>query len=229
MPPVEVGARFGITVAGLAVPGLTRPLSLRVPIGRVRAVVIAKRSVARAVADAVTGLTAPPGQVSVTGPAGGLVRLVPSDGALLPHLTVLENILATPRRRRRFPADAEQEVRARAAGYGLDGLLDRYPHEIRAGSRRMTALARALRARPDAVVLEDDPDLPTWGALLAPTWRGYQIRPGTAGHDQPHTPDLLGGVATLLIVPSRDRAFGFDSRPLVSLNGTVTGDPNSAG
>lgn len=217
MPPVEEGARFGITVAGLDVPGLSRPLSLRVPIGRVRAVVIAKRSVARAVADAVTGVTPQPDQVSVTGPAGGRVRLVPSDGALLPHLTVLENILATPRRRRRFPADAEQEVRARAAGYGLDGLLDRHPHEIRAGSRRMTGLARALRARPDAVVLEDDPDLPTWGALLAPAWRGYQVRPGT---DQPRTPDLLGGVATLLIVPSRDRAFGFDSRPIVSRNGT---------
>ncbi|HEY1572250.1 MAG TPA: hypothetical protein VGG05_12970 [Pseudonocardiaceae bacterium] len=220
MPPVEVDAGFGISVAGLDLAGLSRPLSLRVPIGRVRAVVIGKRSVAHAVADAVTGVTPRPDQVTVTGPAGGRVRLVPSDGALLPHLTVLENILSTPGRHRRIPDDVDHEVRAKAAGFGLDGLLDRHPHEIPAGRRRMTGLARALRARPDALVLEDEADLPTWGALLASAWRGYQVRPGPVTHAEPRTPDLLGGVATLLIVPSRDRALGFDSRPLVSRGGT---------
>lgn len=229
MPPVEVGARFGISVAGLDVPGLSRPLSVQVPIGRVRAVVISDRSVARAVADLITGVTTTPEQVSITGPAEGRVRLVPPDGALKPHLTVLQNILSTPRRRR-IPADAELEVRAKAASFGLDGLLDRYPHQIPAGRRRMTALARALRARPDALVLEDDADLPTWGSQLATAWRGYQVRSGAVAHDQPRTPDLLGGVATLLIVPTKDRAFGFDARPLVSLDAaTGTGGHHGAG
>lgn len=223
MPPVGVGARFGISVAGLDVPGLSTPLTVRVPIGRVRAVVIADRSVARLVADLITGVAAVPEQVSITGPAGGRVRLVPPDGALHPHLTVLQNILST-HRRRRIPADAELEVRAKAASFGLDGLLDRYPHQIPAGRRRMTALARALRARPDALVLEDHADLPTWGSQLATAWRGYQIRPGSIADGQPRTPELLGGVATLLIVPSKDRAYGFDPRPVA-----VTGEQHRAG
>jgi hypothetical protein len=229
MPAVEVDARFGIRIAGLDLPGLTRPVSLRVPIGGVRAVVIAGRRVARAVADAVTGVTPRPDQVSVGGPAGGLVRLVPPDGALLPHLTVLENILATSLRRGRIPADAEQEVRTRAAAFGLDGLLDRYPHQILAGRRRMTGLARALRARPDALVLEDDAGLPSWGTLLATPWRGYQVRPGSVARHRPDTPDLLGAVATLLIVPSGDRAFGVDPNPVVALEPTGTGDHHRAG
>jgi ABC-type uncharacterized transport system YnjBCD ATPase subunit len=212
----EVGEMVGIELAGLLIPGLAEPLSLTVPTGRVRAIVSPVWQVRRAVADAVTGVAALPGRVSITGPADGRRRLVPVDGALLPHLTVLENIISTRRSaRERHAPEIEQEVRAKAAGFGLDGLLDRYPHEIPVGRRRMTGLARALRARPDALVLEDDEELPTWGALLATAWRGYQVRPGDSDHDEPRTAELLVGVATLLIVPTQDRAKAFDTDPLV--------------
>jgi ABC-type thiamine transport system ATPase subunit len=186
-----------------------------VQIGRVRAVVSPVRRVGRALADAITGVTPMPDRVSITGPAEGEVRLVPSDGALLPHLTVLQNIIAS----RRHEPDAAQDIRTRAPSYGLDGILDRYPHEIQAGRRRMTGLARALWARPDAVVLEDDPDVPSWGALLAPAWRGYQVRPA---HHEALTPELLMGVATVLIVPTRDRARALDPHPLVLDRGTTS-------
>ena len=75
----------GIEVDELDVAGLCGLLSLRVPAGQMRAIVVPRRRVARAIADAVSGLT-PSDRVTVT----GRVRLVPSDGALLPHLTVLE-------------------------------------------------------------------------------------------------------------------------------------------
>lgn len=202
----------GIEVVGLDVAGLCHPLSLSVPTGVVRAVVIGDQHVARAVADAVTGITPTPA-VTISGPAHRRVRLVPSDGALLPHLTVLQNILAA-RPSTRHTDQAEQEVRAKAAGYGLDGLLDRYPHEIPVGRRRMTGLARALQGRPNALVIEDDPATPSWGALLATAWRGYQVRPDGSTRDGPRTPELLAGVATLLIVPTVDRATAFDADPI---------------
>lgn len=178
------------------------------------------RRVARALADVITDITPMHDRVSITGPAGGVVRLVPSDGALLPHLTVLENIVSS----RRYEPAVAQDIRTRAPKYGLDGILDRYPHEIQAGRRRMTGLARALWARPDAVVLEDDTDVPSWGALLAPAWRGYQVRPGGATRELPRTPELLMGVATVLIVPTRDRAGALDPSPLVLDRGASGAD-----
>lgn len=145
---------------------------------------------------------------------------MPSDGALLPHLTVLQNIMAS----RRHDPDVAQEIRTRAASFGLDGILDRYPHEIQAGRCRLAGLARALWAWPDAIVLEDDTDVPSWGALLAPAWRGYQIRSGVWANDQPSTPELLRRVATVVIVPTRDRARALDPNPLVLDRGTTSAD-----
>jgi hypothetical protein len=217
----------GIELTELEVSGLSGPLSLSVPVGRIRAIVSSAPYIGRAVADAITGISPSGGRVSITGPAEGRVRLVPTDGGLLPHLTVLENIISTRRSaRRRHMVDAERELRAKAASYGLDGLLERYPHEIPVGRRRMTGLARALRARPDALVLEDDLGLPTWGALLATAWRGYQIRTDSAGDDGPRIPDLLIGVATVLIVPTADRAYALDAHPVV-LADQVTGKQRS--
>ncbi len=212
---------FGVEVAGLEVAGLDGALSLNVPIGRVRAIVSPERRTARAIADMLTGLVPARGRVSVTGPSGDKRRLVPSDGALLPHLTVLENIIPSGQ------DGHEPAWRAKAAGFGLDGLLDRYPHEIPVGRRRMTGLARALHALPDAVVMEDDLEMPSWGALLATVWRGYEVRSGDGGGAEPRTPDLLVGVATVLIVPTVERARDFDAHPIVVAS-EKGGDPGRA-
>lgn len=198
----------GVELTKVAVAGVGVPLTLSVPVGRVRAIVSPDRRVARAVADAITGFPPGPG-VSITGEStdGRPVHLVPADGALLPHLTVLDNIIRTDRpsdRRRR--AEAEREVRARATEYGLDRALGCHPHEIAVDRRRMAGLARAMRGRPVAIVLEDDLGLPTWGALLAKQW---------PPPSDPPTPSLLLGVATVLIVPTKDRAAGLDADPVV--------------
>jgi len=71
------------------VPGL--PDRLRVDVGEQRAVVVPQATDRRRLADVVTGLDEPPPGALVL--AGGAVRLVPAEGGLLPHLTVLDNVM----------------------------------------------------------------------------------------------------------------------------------------
>ncbi|MQA86102.1 MAG: ATP-binding cassette domain-containing protein [Streptosporangiales bacterium] len=137
------------------------------------------------------------------------VRLVPSDGGLLPNLTVLRNILYTECVVERRPREhREKEVRhSTAIAYGLNDVLDRYPYEITVGRRRMAGLARALRADPSVVVLEDDLDAPTWAALL-----GAQKAGGRETHG-------LSGVAVVLVTSDLVRIQGLDAPALMFQGG----------
>lgn len=179
----------GLRLEGVSVSGV--PERVRIDVGERRALVVAEDGQARRLADLVTGLEGPPPGCTVN--AGGRVRLVPAEGGLLPHLTVLGNVLHGHRTNRGAPrTTAEEECRAAAGRCGLDDVLDRYPHEITPGRRRLAGLARALRARPAVIVLEDAAGLPTWGSLLEPD----------------RDPELLSA-ALLLITDSTERATGF--------------------
>ncbi|HEY3556929.1 MAG TPA: hypothetical protein VGL05_05690 [Kribbella sp.] len=172
------------------VPGM--PGRLWIDVGEQRAVVVPQAADRRRLADIVTGLEeAPPGAIVL---AGGAVRLVPAEGGLLPHLTVLGNVahghLTTASITKQ---EARERSRVLANGCGLEDVLDRYPHEITPGRRRLTGVARALSAYPKAIVLEDADGLPTWGSLLS-------IRPNPE----------LASVALLLITTSTTRTTGFD-------------------
>ncbi|MGW7679364.1 hypothetical protein ACWGID_01405 [Kribbella sp. NPDC054772] len=172
-----------------SVPGL--PERLRIDVGEQRAVVVPNVSDRRRLADIVTGLDEPPTGAIVL--AGGLVRLVPAEGGLLPHLTVLDNVIHGHRTAHPVTKQAAREQsRVMATNCGLEDILDRYPHEITPGRRRLTGVARALSAYPRVIVLEDATGLPTWGSLLS-------IRPN---------PDLPS-VALLLITTSTTRTTGF--------------------
>ena len=179
----------GLLLERLRIPGL--PATIRIDVGDQRALVVPDPGSARRLADLATGLDEPPGLGTVR--AGGAVRLVPAGGGLLPHLTVLGNIVhghcSTHRVTRRAAAD---ECRATASRCGLDDVLDRYPHEITPGRRRLAGMARALRAHPAAIVLEDAAGLPTWGALLR-----FDLNP-----------ELLSA-ALLLITTDESRTSGF--------------------
>jgi ABC-type thiamine transport system ATPase subunit len=170
-------------------PGL--PAQLQLAIGKQLALVVADAATARFAADLITGLEDPP--VDVVVKAGGPVRLVPAEGGLLPHLTVLGNVVhghtVTHRVTRRA---AEEESQMTAGLCGLGDVLDRYPHEITPGRRRLAGLARALRADRAVIVLEDAAGLPTWGSLLQ-----YKANP------------LLKSAALLLITTDNARTDGF--------------------
>ncbi|MEV6410753.1 hypothetical protein [Kribbella sp. NPDC051718] len=151
----------GLLLDGL--PGL--PQRLQLVRGEQRALVVPDATTARLLADLITGPDKPPPDATID--CSGDIRLVPAEGGLLPHLDVLGNIVhghtVTHRVTRRA---AEEESRETAARCGLGDVLDRYPHEITPGRRRLAGVARALRAHPTAIVLEDAAGLPTWGSLL---------------------------------------------------------------
>jgi ABC-type nitrate/sulfonate/bicarbonate transport system ATPase subunit len=177
----------GLLLEGL--PGI--PRQLRIDVGEQRALVVTNAAAARRVADVVAGLDEPPqGAVVKT---SGEVRLVPAEGGLLPHLTVLGNVVhghtVTHRVTRRAAAD---ECRVTATRCGLEDVLERYPHEITPGRRRLAGVARALRAHPAVIVLEDAAGLPTWGSLLR----------------FDHNPELWSA-ALLLITTDPARTTGF--------------------
>ena len=170
-------------------PGL--PQRLRVDVGEQRALVMPSAATARRLADVLIGVDDPPDRAVVK--AAGTVRLVPAEGGLLPHLTVLGNVVhghtVTHRVTRKA---AEEESRVTASRCGLEDVLDRYPHEITPGRRRLAGVARALRAHPSVIVLEDAGGLPTWGSLLR----------------FDHNPELWSA-ALLLITTNASRTAGF--------------------
>lgn len=140
----------------------------------------------------------------------GTCRLVPAEGGLLPHRTVLGNLVHGNRIGRIIPrATAVEEIALTAAGCGLDDVLERYPHEITAGRRRIAGLARALCGLPTVttVVLEDAPDLPAWPNLL----------------EGVHAPELYS-VALLLLTHDAGRAEGFTVA--VTESASPQGDPD---
>jgi ABC-type taurine transport system ATPase subunit len=176
----------GLRLESVPVDGV--PERVVIEVGEQRAVVVDEP---RELADLVTGLAEPPDGCRIQ--AAGRVRLVPSDGGLLPHLTVLGNIVHGHRTKPNAPkTDTLMECRAAARRCGLDDVVDRYPHEITAGRRRLAGLARALRAHPAVIVLEDTAGPPTWGSLL----------------DYDRDPELLSA-ALLLITDDAERTRGF--------------------
>lgn len=139
----------------------------------------------------------PVANLVVTAMPRATCRLVPAEGGLLPHRTVLGNLVHGNRIGRIIPrATAVEEIALTATGCGLDDVLDRYPHEITPGRRRVAGLARALCGLPTVttVVLEDAPDLPTWPNLL----------------EAVHAPELYS-VALLLLTYDAERAVGFEA------------------
>lgn len=103
----------------------------------------------------VAGLLAPDGgSVALDGrPLDGRppeerdVGLVFQDGALFPHMTARENVA--------YPGADDDRVAALAATLEIEDVLDRPAPALSGGERRRVALARALAADPDALLLDE--------------------------------------------------------------------------
>lgn len=181
---------MGVVIELSRIAGL--PEVAQLDAGERYAVVVPEPAAARRLADLVVGLATPPPGAVVR--RAGPVRLVPAEGGLLPHLTVLRNLVRAYRVvQPRVPrARAVEACEAMANQCGLGDDLRRYPFEIAPGRRRLAGVARALCADATVIVLEDADGLPRWDVLL----------------DADHSPDLHRA-AFLLVTPRHARAIGF--------------------
>ncbi len=83
------------------------------------------------------------------------IGYVPQHQGLFPHLSVRDNI-AFPLRARRVPATAaEERIGPLVELLGIGHLLDRWPANLSGGERQKVALARALAARPNLLLLDE--------------------------------------------------------------------------
>ena len=92
------------------------------------------------------------------------VGYVPQDGGLLPHWRIGRNVALVPWLRGMADSPALAGRALRLVGLDPDSMARRWPRELSGGQRQRAAVARALAARADVILL-DEP----FGALDAIT------------------------------------------------------------
>jgi putative ABC transport system ATP-binding protein len=121
-------------------------------------------------------------------------------GALLPFLTVIDNITLTQRVSGRLDRAHAETLAARL---GIADQLGKRPGQLSVGQRQRVAIARALAHRP-AVVLADEPTAsvhPALGREIAVLLVEETRRTGAALVVATHDPELLAGFAPAFLVP----------------------------
>jgi osmoprotectant transport system ATP-binding protein len=98
------------------------------------------------------------------------IGYVPQDGGLLPHWRVRRNVELVPWLRRMQNGDELAEHALALVGLEPPIFADRWPRELSGGQRQRVAVARALAASPDVILL-DEP----FGALDAITRADLQV------------------------------------------------------
>jgi len=98
------------------------------------------------------------------------IGYVPQDGGLLPHWRVRRNIELVPWLRRMQNGGELAERALTLVGLEPTVYADRWPRELSGGQRQRVAVARALAASPDVILL-DEP----FGALDAITRADLQV------------------------------------------------------
>jgi multiple sugar transport system ATP-binding protein len=92
------------------------------------------------------------------------IAMVFQNYAVFPHLTVHDNIAFGLRMQKEPKAVVAEQVASSASLLHIEELLDRYPAQLSGGQRQRVAVARAIAARSD-VLLMDEP-LSNLDALL---------------------------------------------------------------
>lgn len=101
----------------------------------------------RVVADAARGIFTPPHKRNL--------GMVFQSYALWPHMTLAQNVRYPLTLRHLRGREADRQVEVALALVGLDGFAGRFPHELSGGQQQRAALARALVAQPDILLLDE--------------------------------------------------------------------------
>jgi osmoprotectant transport system ATP-binding protein len=136
------------------------------------------------------------------------IGYVPQDGGLLPHWRVRRNVALVPWLREAADADALAKSALELVGLDPAIFAERWPRELSGGQRQRVAVARALAARPDIVLL-DEP----FGALDAITRVELQ---GTFDRIRREL-----AVTTVLVTHDLQEAFDLGDRVVVMRRGKI--------
>lgn len=125
------------------------------------------------------------------------VGFVFQDPALVPELTLLENVALSARIRGMEPDASRQRAETTLADVDLDGLEDRFPGEVSGGEAQRASVARAF-AKDPRLVLADEPtanlDRET-AELVAEVFQRYIREDERAGLIVTHDP-IMADAAT---------------------------------
>ena len=83
------------------------------------------------------------------------IGYVPQNGGLLPHWTVLRNAAVVPRLTGHPDPDAAARVALDRCGLAPAHFASRYPHQLSGGQRQRAAIARALAASQNLLLLDE--------------------------------------------------------------------------
>ncbi|HXF75268.1 MAG TPA: ABC transporter ATP-binding protein [Methylomirabilota bacterium] len=130
-------------------------VNLEVAAGRFISLVGPSGSGKTSVLRAVSGLLRPlAGRVELNGSRESLGFLF-QDDALLPWRTARENVALGLRIRKYTREAAEREADAWIARLGLEGLGERFPHELSGGQRKRVAIAQILALKPKLLLMDE--------------------------------------------------------------------------
>lgn len=83
------------------------------------------------------------------------IGFLPQGGALFPHLTAVENVAFGLRARGTNRRESIASAHDMLTQFGIEELVQRFPHQLSGGQRQRVALARTLILRPNILLLDE--------------------------------------------------------------------------